>query len=96
MEISTRAIILFVVTGLLYVYLVDTFKKSTFQTKVKYILNNTIGNSTSNTILNLIDNTTNTMAAVVSVSSMSLLSSIPVSIFHQCFNVAIMFSQTVF
>ena len=94
MEVSNKTIFLFITTICLYVYLADLFNKPSMHKVslfikiliyftewfiLKQMLIDSMGNETNHTIVNLIIERSNTMAAFVSDSSVQILNSIPVS-----------------
>lgn len=79
MEINNKTLFLVLLGAYLYLYFTDTFKTQSFQTNFRAFLNATVGNSSSHGLLNWFANKTNTIAGVVSVSSVTILNSLPVS-----------------
>jgi hypothetical protein len=79
MEISNKNMVLIMLVCCGYLYLSDIFKQPVFQMKLRDSINKTIGNYTSNSVVDWVENKTNSIAAFVSVSSVTLLNQLPVS-----------------
>ena len=78
MEISNKSIIFIAMSFILFLYLSDTLKQPKFQEKVKDLFNRTMGNSSSHSVLHWLDTRTNSLAGLISVSSMTILNALPV------------------
>ena len=75
---SSNRLIYIVIGIALFLYLSDTFKQPSFQSSVKTFFNATMGNTTSHSILHWFANKTNSLAGLISVSSMTILNTYPV------------------
>ena len=80
MEISTRGMLLFLMVIIGYIYLSDILKISSFQSSLIGVFN-----GTNHTMINFIANKTNSLAAIVSSTSVMILNSIPVNFFNYFF-----------
>ena len=75
MEISTKKIILFSLIIIGYVYLSDLLKTQSFQEQIK---ENFSKFGTNHTLFEFLATRTNTMAALISSTSVGILNSLPV------------------
>jgi hypothetical protein len=80
MEISNKNILLVIMAVCGFLYLSDKFKQPLFQVKLRDSINKTIGNYTSHSVVDWVENKTNSLAAFVSVSSVTILNQLPVSL----------------
>ena len=75
---SSKRIFYFIIGICLFLYLSDVLKQPGFQSGVKSFLNVTMGNTMSHSVVNWIANKTNSLAGLISVSSMTILNTMPV------------------
>ena len=73
MEISNRTIILFVITIMGYIYLSDVFNKQSVHNRLLKAFN-----GSNHSMVDLLLSRSNTMAAIVSTASTTILNSLPV------------------
>ncbi len=85
MEIGKKTIILIILGVSLYLYLTDIFSKPNFQTSIREMMHKAMGNNTNHTLLDLIEKKTNTVAGVISASSITILNWLPVSLLTKFF-----------
>ena len=79
MEISNKNIIFIVLVISGYLYLSDMFNKPNFQSSLREAINKTMGNSTTHSLVDWIETRTNTIAGIISVTSVTILNQFPVS-----------------
>jgi hypothetical protein len=75
MEISNKALFLLIVTIVTYTYMSQLFNKPSVQSRLLNAFN-----GTNHTMVDLIIQRSNTMAAIVSTTSVAILNSLPVNI----------------
>jgi hypothetical protein len=80
MEISNKNMVFIVLVIGGYLYLSDIFNKPNFQINLREALNKTMGNSTSHSLVEWIETKTNTIAGIISVTSVTILNQFPVSL----------------
>jgi hypothetical protein len=61
-----------------FIYLSDLFRAKDFQQSLRETINKTLGNNTSHSIINWVENKTNAIAAFTAFSSVTVLGSLPV------------------
>ena len=77
MEISNKTLFLFIVTLFACAYLSELFNKPTVQSSLLRAFN-----GTNHTVVDLIIERSNTMAAILSTTSVAILNSLPVNILN--------------
>ena len=90
MELSSKMIVVLVGSIFFYLYLSDLFKSKEFVEKVKRVIaekyNVTTESknfTTTHTIINMMENQSNTLAGIIGTSSMYILSELPVNYFQK-------------
>ena len=78
MEIQAKTLVYVAVGIFFYLFLTDTFRQPSFQTTVRKFFNSTMGNSTTHSVIDWLENKTNSIAGLVSVSSVTILNAFPV------------------
>lgn len=78
MEIKAQTLIYIIAGVFFYLFLTDTFRQQSFQTSVRKFFNATMGNATTHSVIDWLDKKTNSIAGLVSVSSVTILNAFPV------------------
>jgi hypothetical protein len=81
MEIQKKAVVLFVIVIIGYVLINDALRAPYFKHFMLDRLNKTLGNYSNHTIVDWIENQTNSLAEFLSLSSVAIMSSLPVGLF---------------
>jgi hypothetical protein len=91
-EIKTKHILIIILCFFIYNYCCDIFKQPSYTDNIKSIFNNTLFNATGNSSwYEWIETSRNQAAGVVSVSTMAILNSLPVSLFINFNTIIIIF-----
>ena len=83
MEVSTRHMFLIVIGIGLYLYLTDRFKQPSTREAIKAALGS-ISNGSNHTIFDWIENKANSLAGLLSISTMAVVNQLPVGPDHKC------------
>ena len=78
MEIKGQTLIYIIVGVFFYLFLTDIFRQQSFQTTVRNFFNATMGNSTTHSFVDWLEKKTNSIAGLVSLSSVTILNAFPV------------------
>jgi hypothetical protein len=83
MQLKLRHLIILFLSLFIYLYLCDQFKSNEFKHSIKSFLG--VNNSTTHTVYDWVENRTNQLAGLVSVSTATVANSLPVTFFIDIF-----------
>jgi hypothetical protein len=76
MQVKLRHFVILFLSFFLYLYLCDQFKNNEFKQSIKSFMG--VDNTTTHTIFNWVENRTNQLAGIVSVSTATVANNIPI------------------